>query len=93
MESIPVTKPFGCLATILGAQEDLTPPYQKNQILYWVFLLRERARLEEMSRLIECGQVRPLVVEVLPLEEVGKAHQRLDSGHGRGKVILRVAEE
>jgi hypothetical protein len=24
---------------------------------------------------------------------VGKAHERLDSGHGRRKVVLRVAEE
>jgi len=44
-----------------------------------------------MSTLIERGQVRPLVNEVLPLEEVGKAHERLDSG--RGKVVLRVVEE
>lgn len=93
VESIPATKPFGRLATILGAQGDLTPLYQKNQILYGVFLTRERARLEEMSTLIERGQVRPLVVEVLPLEEVGKAHERLDSGHGRGKVVLKVAQE
>jgi NADPH2:quinone reductase len=91
--SIPATRPFGRLATILGAKGDLTPLYQNNQTLYGVFLTRERARLEEMSRLIERGQVRPLVAEVLPLEEVGKAHERLDSGHGRGKVVLRVAEE
>jgi NADPH:quinone reductase len=92
-ESIPLTKHFGRLATILGAQGDLTALYQKNQTLYGVFLNRERARLEEMSTLIERGQVRPLVAEVLPLEEVGKAHKRLDSGHGRGKVVLRVVEE
>jgi NADPH2:quinone reductase len=36
--------------------------------------------------------VRPLVEEVLDLREVGRAHERLDSGHGRGKVVLRVAE-
>ncbi len=91
--SIPATRPFGRLATILGAQGDLTPLYQKNQTLYGVFLLRERARLDEMGRLIERGQVRPLVAEVLPLEEVSKAHERLDSGHGRGKVVLRVAQD
>ena len=92
VDSIPATKPFGRLATILGAQGDLTPHYQKNQTLYGVFLTRERARLEEMGALIERGQVRPLVAEVRPLEEVGKAHERLDSGHGRGKVVLRVGE-
>jgi NADPH:quinone reductase len=93
VESIPATKTSGRLATILGAQGDLTALYQKNQTLYGVFLNRERARLEELSTLIERGQVRPLVAEVLPLEEVGKAHERLDSGHGRGKVVLRVAQE
>jgi NADPH:quinone reductase len=93
VNSIPATKLSGRLATIVGAQGDLTPLYQMNQTLYGVFLNRERARLEEMSTLIERGQVRPLVAEVLPLEEVSKAHERLDSGHGRGKVVLRVAEE
>jgi NADPH2:quinone reductase len=93
MGSIRATRPFGQLAMILGAQGDLTPLYHKNQTLFGVFLLRERARLEEMSRLIERGQVRPLVAEVLPLEEVGKAHERLDSGHGRGKVVRRVAQD
>jgi NADPH2:quinone reductase len=92
VDSIPATKPFGRLATILGAQGDLTPLYQKNQTLYGVFLTRERARLEELGTLIERGQVRPFVAEVLPLEEVGKAHERLDSGHGRGKIVLRVGE-
>jgi NADPH:quinone reductase len=92
VESIPATMPFGRLSTILGAQGDLTPLYQKNQTLYGVFLTRERARLEELGTLIDRGQVRPLVAEVLPLEEVGKAHERLDSGHGRGKVVLRVGE-
>ena len=93
VDSIPATRPFGRLATILGAQGDLTPHYQKNQTLYGVFLTRERARLEEIGVLFERGQVRPLVAEVLPLEEVGKAHERLDSGHGRGKVVLRVGKK
>jgi NADPH:quinone reductase len=92
VKSIPATKPFGRLATILGAQGDLTLLYRKNQTLYGVFLTRERARLDELTRLIERGLVRPLVEEVLDLREVGRAHERLDSGHGRGKVVLRVAE-
>ena len=54
--------------------------------------MRERARLEEMARLIESGQIRPLIDRVLDLREVGEAHERLDSGHGRGKIVLRVAE-
>jgi len=56
-------------------------------------MTRERRRLDEMTRLIERGQMRPVIDEVLPLNQVAKAHERLDSGHGRGKVVLRVAEE
>jgi len=92
MNSIPATRPFGRLATILGAQGDLTPMYQRNQTLHGVLLHRERARLEEMALLIERGQMRPLIGETLDLTEVGKAHERLDSGHGRGKVVLRVSK-
>jgi len=92
VNSIPATRPFGRIATILGGQGDFTPLYVNNQVLHGVLLLRERARLEEMSRLIERGQVKPLVNEVLALDEVGKAHERLESGHGRGKIVLRVEQ-
>ena len=92
VESIPATRPFGRLATILGAQGDLTPLYVKNQTLHGVLLMRERARLDEMSPMLGRGQIAPLVDGVLDLGQVGEAHERLDSGHGRGKVVLRVSE-
>ena len=92
VESIPATRPFGRLATILGAQGDLTPLYVNNQTLHGVLLLRERTRLDEMSLMLERGQMRPLVDEVLDLNRVGEAHGRLESGHGRGKVVLRTSE-
>jgi NADPH2:quinone reductase len=57
-----------------------------------VFLLREHALLEEMNRLIKRGQMRPVVDQVLDLRKVGPAHERLDCGHGHGKVVLRVTE-
>ncbi len=79
------------LATILGVQGDLTPLYVRNQALHGVFLTRERGRLEELARLVEQRQIEPLIEKVLPLEKLGEAHQRLDSGHGRGKLILQVA--
>lgn len=93
VKSLTATRPFGRLASILGVKGDLTPAYIRNQTLYGVFLTRERRRLEEMAHLLQRGQMRPLIEEVLPLEEVGKAHERLGSGHGRGKVVLQVSED
>ena len=92
VNSIPATRPFGQLATIMGAQGDLTPLYVNNQTLHGVLLMRESQRLDEMSLLVERGQMKPLVEEVLDLREVRKAHERLDSGHGRGKLILKVTD-
>ena len=92
VNSIPATRPYGRIATILGGHGDFVPLYQKNQVLYGVLTARERARLDEMTRLIERGQMKPLVDQTLDLNEVSKAHERLESGHGRGKVVLRVAE-
>lgn len=90
--SIPATQPYGRIATILGGQGDFTPLYVNHQVLHGVLLARERARLDEMAHLIERGLVKPLVNEVLALDEVGKAHERLESGHGRGKLVLRVSQ-
>lgn len=88
--STQVTRPFGRIATILPPTGDLDALYVKNQTLYGIFLTREGARLREMAPLFERGQARVIVDAVLPLEQVGKAHERLDSGHGRGKIILQV---
>lgn len=89
---IPVVRPFGRIATILPPQGNLAGLYMKNQTLYGVFLTRERARLEEMKPLFERGQVRPLIDQVLPfsLENVQMAHRRMESGHGRGKIVLTL---
>jgi len=87
-----VTRPFGRIATILPPDGDLSALYTKNQTLFGTFLTREGARLREMTPLFERGQARVIVESVLPLEDVAKAHERLDSGHGRGKVILQVGQ-
>lgn len=89
---VPVVRPFGRIATILPPQGELGNLYTKNQTLYGVFLTRERARLEEMKPLFERGQVRPLIDQVLPfsLDNVRTAHQRVESGHGRGKIVLTL---
>ncbi len=89
-ESLHITRPFGRMACILPPGGDLRLLYVKNLTLHGVFLTRERKRLDEMRALIDEGRMRPLVTDVLPLEDVQKAHERLDTGHGRGKIVLRI---
>jgi NADPH2:quinone reductase len=89
--SFSATRPFGRVATILGASGDLTPLYMRNLTLHGVFLIRERKRLDELRRMIERGQLSPVIDRTLPMEKVSDAHRRLDSGHGRGKIVLDIA--
>ncbi|MGZ3496862.1 MAG: zinc-dependent alcohol dehydrogenase family protein [Vulcanimicrobiaceae bacterium] len=86
--SCSITRPFGRLATILSPEGDLTQAYLRNHTIHGIFLTRERRRLEEVSVLLERRQIRPLVVHEWPLEQVSDAHRLIDSGHGRGKIVL-----
>ena len=90
--TLPMVRAYGRIACVLPPEGNLGELTHKNIALHGVFLTRERKRLEEMTPLFERGQVKPMIEEILPLEDVAKAHRRLDSGHGRGKIVLRVSE-
>jgi NADPH:quinone reductase len=91
-KSLRATRPGGHLATVLAPEGELPLLTLRNLTLHGIFLTRERKRLEEMSHLIQRGQLRPVIERVLPLDQVREAHVRLDTGHGRGKIVLHVAE-
>lgn len=88
---LPALRRGGRIACILPPQGDLTLLYQRNQTLHGVFVTRERERLDAMRPLFERREIIPLVDRVLPLERVAEAHRRVESGHGRGKVVLQVS--
>lgn len=48
--------------------------------------------LAVISRLLESGDVKVFVDQVFPLDEAAKAHEALETGHTRGKIVLTVSE-
>ena len=48
-----------------------------------------RPDLEELARLAEAGTLRPVVGEVFGLDAIREAHLRMQSGHARGKIVVR----
>lgn len=44
--------------------------------------------LDEIVELIEDGDVKVHIAQAFPLAQVDEAHERLESGHGRGKLVL-----
>ena len=51
-------------------------------------LLDHKGAMEEMFPMIADGKVKLVVDQILPMGEIGKAHQHLSSRGARGKVIL-----
>lgn len=49
-------------------------------------------QLAEIGRLMEDGLVKTHVETVLPLSEAAQAHELSQSGHTRGKIVLKVAD-
>ncbi|HEY0246987.1 MAG TPA: NADP-dependent oxidoreductase [Gryllotalpicola sp.] len=52
----------------------------------------DAATLAVISRLLEQGSVRVHVDEIFELADAAAAHTKLESGHTRGKIVLRVAD-
>ena len=51
-------------------------------------LLDHKGAMDEMFPMIGDGKVKLIVDQVLPMSEVGKAHQHLSNRGAKGKVIL-----
>jgi len=49
--------------------------------------------LEQLTKLIEAGKMKPIVSQTLPLAEASKAHEQIETHHTLGKIVLKVAEE
>jgi NADPH:quinone reductase-like Zn-dependent oxidoreductase len=48
------------------------------------------AQLAEIAQLIDSGKLAPVIDRILPFSEVRRAHELSQSGHTRGKIVLRV---
>lgn len=51
-----------------------------------------REDLGALFALLSQGRIAPVVAEILPLEEVRRAHERDEAGAVAGKLVLRVTE-
>jgi NADPH:quinone reductase-like Zn-dependent oxidoreductase len=46
--------------------------------------------LEKISALIEAGKIRPVIEKFFPLEQIAEAHRLSETGHVRGKLVIRI---
>jgi NADPH:quinone reductase-like Zn-dependent oxidoreductase len=51
------------------------------------------SELAEIAKLINQKKIKVIVSQTLPLSEALKAHEQVATGHTRGKIVLKVADE
>jgi NADPH:quinone reductase-like Zn-dependent oxidoreductase len=87
-----VVRPGGRLVSI--ATEPPREPAAARGISAVYFVVEpNRGQLVELTRLVDSGALRPTIDEVFPLADARKAFERSLGNHGRGKIVLRVADE
>lgn len=85
----------GRLVSIVDIEtpQSLLEVWSKNLTVHFVFTPQYRAKLDALRKLIERAQLRPMINSILPWEQVVKAHQTLERGGTRGKVVLQFIAE
>ncbi len=99
LKSFDALAPGGTVVTVVSETmrglplDGLAQAFFKNADACFHFMRPSRASLDNLARLMEREFLLPQVEEVLALEEAAQAHRRMDSGHGRGKIVLELVEE
>ncbi len=76
----------------IARPQNLVQAWGKNASYHFVFTRQNRGKLDELSALIERGQLRPHVGAVYSLADIPLAHARLESPNNgvRGKIAIEV---
>ncbi|KAF0970461.1 NADP-dependent oxidoreductase [Gordonia sp. YY1] len=88
LDSVPdVLRDGGTVASIIDARarDEFGGQYA------WV--RPDSADLAELARLADAGDLKPEIAEVFDLADAAGAHERSQSGHVRGKIVVRVSTE
>ncbi|WP_439681193.1 zinc-binding dehydrogenase [Embleya sp. MST-111070] len=77
--------------------QNLLAAWGVNATYHFVFVSPGRAKLEAIGRLVDRGELRPVIGAVLPLADIAKAHALLEGGSAgggrrrpRGKISVAV---
>lgn len=88
--SLRVVREGGRAGSIVELAGDLELAVDRNITLHGVLVRPSREVLDALAAAVETGRVRPVVDQLLELADGRAAHERVETGRGQGKVVLRV---
>jgi NADPH:quinone reductase-like Zn-dependent oxidoreductase len=90
LASFSVLKPGGRLVFISSGPPGAKPPRQDVKVLRPA-VARDRAHLQRILALLECGAVKPPPTRLFSLDQAVQAHRISESRHLRGKLVFAIA--
>jgi NADPH2:quinone reductase len=91
--SVEVMNDGGRIVDVVGEAGAVGGPAKlRNVAVDFMALTRRAGTLESVARLVERGQLEPVVDTVYPLSAVAEAHRELEAGGLQGKLVLTVDE-
>jgi len=99
-QALDTLRPDGRLVSILTVTADGDIERDRKEadrrgfrkIPFIIDFERARDSMREITNLIDAGLVRAPAINELSLEDAARAHQMIETGHVRGKLVLKVAE-
>lgn len=88
-DSIDCLKPGGRVISITG-EADRDRLKARNAAFDFVFVEPNANQLDHFRHLIHQGRLKSNVSKVFPFSEAVSAHQQMETGHTRGKIVLRL---
>jgi len=89
--SLPSVREGGRAASIVELAGDYEEAIDRNITLHGVLVRPSRDTLDRLAAAVDGGALRPIVDEVFEPDAIAAAHRRLETGHGQGKLVLRIA--
>ena len=91
-KSIRILAKGGRLVSIASVLNDaLKTECERRDVRYtYVFVSPNSGQLTQLARFIEEGQLRTHLAAVLPLEQADRAHEMIERGHTRGKIVVTI---
>ncbi|MGF1470749.1 MAG: NADP-dependent oxidoreductase [Rubrobacteraceae bacterium] len=86
--SFEAMKDAGRAAYIVPVEEEPEPP--RGISAHFFSSQPDGGRLSALASMFDAGQLRMNLQEVVPLEEAARAHEIVEEGHTRGKVVLEI---
>ena len=86
-----VLKPGGTLLSIVDEPSPEMAAAYGVQAQATVVEPPHGAQLSKLARLVDAGQLKPIVSTILPMQQAHQAHRLIERRHVRGKIVLQVA--